>query len=415
MRTPSITLTVLLLSAVAAATPVPLEATADRAQEAKAALDAATAPEALPADGDPWALYEEAFAAASSGRDSEAMAVIGRLRMRHAGSGAAVLSFELERYIAGRQTGVLMAQNAELRERLSSAPTAAAPMRSPPAFTPATPGRTYASLGEALRDESPTTQARAELVLFQTIQGIAAFNELCYVIGCYGPWTIGANMAGAGLGLWGSLAFTSGGITQGHAQAINSGTLWGAWHGILLAGMTQVSAPVGTMMALGGQALGTVGGHYAWQALNLGSGDVGLINSAGIWTTAAMALSWFTLSPGSPNPTIFLGALLAASDLGLVGGAWLSRYMPIGRGRALVIDAGGILGGLTGAAIYALIVPNNFSGWERGLAGTALVGVVAGLGTAGWLTRDWDVAAYPIQVGVLPTNGGAQLVVSSSL
>ena len=357
---------------------------------------------------DPWALYESAVAAMAAGRDDEALSSVARLKERHPGAGVALLGAELERHILARRTGVPGPMAAELRTSLD----AGFAVPPPPPVTVEPSVKRYATLGEALRDEQPSTQSRAEFVLFQTLHGIALANEFCVVVECSDPrQNILASLLGGGLGVWGSLQFSRGGITAGHVLAIDSGTLWGAWHGIMLNNIADVSSTQGQVgMVMGGQLLGTVGGHLLWDRTRAGAGDVSLVNSAGIWTTITAALIGVTAG-WSPSDRARRITYLAASDVGLVGGAFLSKYLPMGRGRSLVIDAGGILGGLVGMGVYAISTSDVN---EQVLAGVALGGVLAGLGTAGWFSRDWDASSFPLQLGVAPTAGGLMLTVASA-
>ncbi len=81
-------------------------------------------------------------------------------------------------------------------------------------------------------------------------------------------------------------------------------------------------------------------------------------------------------------------SLLAAGDVGLGMGAYLATLVPdISRAQTLVIDAGGIVGGISGGGLGVLIVGSRRA--IRATAALAALGVAAGLGAAAYLTRDW--------------------------
>jgi hypothetical protein len=90
--------------------------------------------------------------------------------------------------------------------------------------------------------------------------------------------------------------------------------------------------------------------------------------------------------------------------VGLISFALLSQSMPVSRGRVLLIDAGGILGGLLGAAAVALATDDG----DPILVGAG-VGVLGGLGLATWLTSDFDAPARTgPQVTLAPTLMGRE-------
>ena len=82
------------------------------------------------------------------------------------------------------------------------------------------------------------------------------------------------------------------------------------------------------------------------------------------------------------------------------------------RGRALLIDASGVLGVLSGFGIDLLIQGEDVEAPPFFTLG--LIGMVTGLGLGVYLTDEWDVPDQPIQVGLLPLNDGAGLGFSGS-
>jgi hypothetical protein len=74
-------------------------------------------------------------------------------------------------------------------------------------------------------------------------------------------------------------------------------------------------------------------------------------------------------------------------DAGIIVGGYLATRMPeISRGQTLVIDAGGIVGGVAGGGVGVLI-SGNFEDRTTPLA--AAIGAAVGLGAAAYFTRDW--------------------------
>ncbi len=258
------------------------------------------------------------------------------------------------------------------------------------------------------RGEKPTGLARGELVGAQTLHGIVIGGEICMILECNdGRAVVAALLVGGGVGLTASLLYDSDkGMTPGHAAALNSGTVWGAWQGGALVGILEPdSAPsVGAILLvsqLGGLGLGEV----IHQTLEPTAGDVSMATSAGFWTGA---LSLFGLAANefdADSQTTF-ATILIASDLGLLAGAVASKYYPMTRSRTLVVDAGGILGALVGMGVPFLIQNEDSSAVS--IFGGAIVGTVAGLSTSYYLTRNWDAPEdLSLQLNVTPVEGGA--------
>ena len=369
---------------------------------------ASAAPTGSTEQAEAWKQYDLAFSQAAAGQDEAALQALARLQSFFPGTGAAVLGGELQRYLEGRRLGTTsVPPSAALQMRLRDfhPPVAGEP---PSVAGSTAAGKRYATLFEALHDEAPNNGSRAELVLFQTLNGIAVGLEACALgaNSCSSQAIAGATILGGAAGAGLSLLYSSGGVTAGQALAVDSGTGWGAWHAGAAWLLSGANSGQGlAVMLMLGQVGGAVAGHFAWSGLNLSSGDMSLMNSAGLYATAVVALTSIALDARWPGQT-WAAALLVAGDAGLVGGYFLSRAYPMSRGRTLVMDAGGLLGGLLGAGVSFLF---NLSP-----AGGGLVGGLGGVALAGYLTRDWDISSVPLQVGFAPTqHGGGQLVLSS--
>lgn len=327
-----------------------------------------------------WSMYADAYEATLEGEPAEAERLLERLKQRFPGHEA-----------TKRAERALSLTNQ--RDGRASLP----------------PGE----LGQALRHESPLALARAELAILQTFNGIAAGLEVCGLLECADarPYVVSA-MLGGGAGLAASLYLSRDGITQGHTLAVNSGATWGAVHAGLLSLSLSTTTRTTSGMLLAGQLGGTALGHFLWGALHPGAGDVSLMNSGAIW---ALVLNLLVQSAAQVNLSsgAYWGAMIAAVDIGLIGGGVLASYMPMSRSRTLVIDAGGILGMLLGFAINTLVSGTRPS--DRSFFGLGAVGAVGGLVGATLLTRNWDLDALPpAQMSVLPTEGGVALMAGMS-
>jgi hypothetical protein len=261
---------------------------------------------------------------------------------------------------------------------------------------------------QLVRGEKPTGLARGELVAAQTLHGIAIGGEICLILECNdGRAVVGLLLVGGGLGLTASLLYDSDkGMTPGHAAALNSGTVWGAWQGGALIGIMEPdSTPtVGATLLL--SQLGGLGlGEVLHQTLEPTAGDVSMATSAGFWT-GVLAFFGHAANKFDGDSRTTFATILIASDLGLLAGAVASKYYPMTRSRTLVVDAGGILGALVGMGVPFLIQNEDSS---PGLIfGGAIVGTLAGLGSSYYLTRNWDAPEdLSLQLNVTPVEGGA--------
>jgi hypothetical protein len=257
--------------------------------------------------------------------------------------------------------------------------------------------------------EKPTKGARAELALYQTIHGIAVGIEVCIVIECdEATAVVLLPLVGAGAGLVGALSFSGDGITPGHRSLINSGTSWGAFNGAMMLGIADVDdAQVAGLTLLAGQGLGIAAGEVLWHTLSPKQGHVALANSAGIWS-GVLTLLTFGATDADLEADAALGTILAAVDAGLVIGGVVSSRYPMSRSRSLIIDSGGVLGYLGGFGTAVLIAGDP----DQQLAfGSALGGVVLGLGAATFFTRDWDDKPgsddTTTRAMLMPVRGGA--------
>lgn len=259
------------------------------------------------------------------------------------------------------------------------------------------------------RDVDPSGLARAELVVVQTLHGIGVGTEVCLIADCRDPRAFGALLTlGGGIGLAISIVVTADGITPGHTAALNTGTLWGAWQGGALIGVSRSDDEqvIGAGL-LAGQLVGLGAGELIWRLTRASAGDVSLASSAGMWS-GLFTLFIFAATEFDSQQEVVFGTLLAVSNAGLLGGILLTRLIPMERGRVLVIDGGGVVGGLLGAGTALLIGGDDIE--PSLLFGLTSAGMAVGLGAATFLTRGWDVELPPVQVGLLPAPGGGAVV-----
>jgi hypothetical protein len=237
----------------------------------------------------------------------------------------------------------------------------------------------------AIREE-PSASANAELALFQTLHGLTLGVELCIVLQCDEAGAgVGLSLAGGTLGALVSLKAV-GEITSGQRALLNSGTTWGAFNALMMiiAG-DPVLAETITLGLIGGQTAGLGAGALLFDRRPT-AGQVALANSGGQWGAVLMGL---TLVAASAEPTggEISMSLLVAADVGIGMGAYLATLRPdISRAQTLVIDAGGIVGGVGGGGLGVLI---SGSIGDRSTAAMAALGVAAGLGAAAYFTRNW--------------------------
>lgn len=259
--------------------------------------------------------------------------------------------------------------------------------------------------------EGPSKGARASLTVVQTLHGITQGILLCEISNCQdGRAYVAVSLLGGGAGAAISLLATRSGLTQGQAAAINSGTVWGFGYGLASIGSFDLDGDSSTGAVMAG-ALGFTGlGILVAEFARPTAGQVSLANSGGLWAGVVAGLLLGTQSHGDTRA--FFGIEQGVVGAGLITFALVSRHLDISRGRVLLIDAGGILGGLMGLSALFLVLDDDHG--DALLVGTA-VGVLAGLGTATFLTRDFDAPDNTPAVSVVPAamgrHGGMGLAV----
>lgn len=267
------------------------------------------------------------------------------------------------------------------------------------------------SLRRAAPAEATTRAARAELVVVQTLHGMTQGLLLCAAADCDGSQTVaGAALAGAGVGAGVSLLASRAGVRPGQALAVNSGSAWGLYYGAMGSELFDTQSDNDPMTAAVSGLAFTGAGALVGYLARPTAGQVSMVNSGGLWATVVASLLLET--DDSLDASQSAGLRMAATTGGLVGLGVLARSEPQSRSRMLFIDAGGVLGGLLGAATVLLL---DQDAGDALLVG-ASVGIGAGLGTAAVLTREVDVPELPEEAGGLSAapfvgRGGGGLAV----
>jgi hypothetical protein len=195
---------------------------------------------------------------------------------------------------------------------------------------------------------------------------------------------------GAGLGL--SIAATSNfQLSVGEAYTIITGLDYGSFNGALWAGGLDMSdkGVVGATVATSIAA--TSVGVLVANAKSPSAGDIELVRSGLLWGTIGGFLATAAIGPSitsdiSAQSVFKLAAL--SMDAGFVTGVALANYFNLSKNRVLLIDAGGLAGGLAGAGIAWLIAGTDSNG--QAIAGAALGGMVGGIAVAAYATRNLD-------------------------
>jgi hypothetical protein len=252
--------------------------------------------------------------------------------------------------------------------------------------------------------ETASRGARAELALFQSLHGIALGIEACLALECdSGQAYLGIALAGGAIGA--VVALNLDDLTSGERALLNSGTAWGAVNaGLLLtAKQSGLGVQEASLTLIAGQTAGLLTGAALFK-LHPTAGQVGLANSGGVWVGVLTELMVAVTGAHLDQSEQAITALIAI-DAGIAGGAYLaSRWPVISRAQTLVIDAGGIVGTVGGAALGVIIAGN---GSDRTIPALAAVGTVAGLGAAAYFTRDWnDGGAGSLHGYVAPPEHG---------
>ncbi|QSQ11247.1 hypothetical protein [Myxococcus landrumensis] len=231
--------------------------------------------------------------------------------------------------------------------------------------------------------------ATASLMVVQTLHGATQGILLCAIADCSSQGYATSAMLAAGLGATSAALLAQGGITSGQAASVNSGTVWGLWFGISsIYGFNMDGERALATAMIGGLAFTGIGALVA-TTIQPTSGQVSMVNSGGLWAGVVTALFLGSLNDVGTEKMFIAG--MAASSAGILGLSFLAQDLPVSRGRILLIDAGGILGGLLGASTMFMFTQND----DDAIVFSAGLGAVGGLALVTYLTRDFDGPGLP--------------------
>ncbi|WP_163989632.1 hypothetical protein [Pyxidicoccus caerfyrddinensis] len=252
-------------------------------------------------------------------------------------------------------------------------------------------GRLAQAAVSELGPEGRSDGGLAAMTVVQTLHGAAQGILLCAIAECGNQGYAAASLVGAGAGAAATLLLArEDGVTSGQAAVINSGTIWGFWFGVSSLAALDLHGDDALAAAMLGGASFTGLGILLATTVRPTSGQVSMANSGGLWAGVVMALLLATSD--SDDSQKFFAVELGATAVGIASFAVVSTQVPVSRGRMLIIDAGGILGGLLGAT--ATFVAAGDDAEDSILVGSA-AGVLGGLGLAAYLSRDFDVRDAP--------------------
>jgi hypothetical protein len=236
------------------------------------------------------------------------------------------------------------------------------------------------------------------------------------------PYGVGL-IAGPGLGLLGSLMYTSAyPITSGQTAAYRWSLIWLSWQAYVLQELTgigadeycyddgaggvycydEISAGARFGALVAGGAAG-IGAGLALTRLHLPPGDVALVQDASAWGTAFGAAFSVLLSPdGNPSDDAVFTWMAAAGNGALAGAIPIARAWQPSVGRVRLITICGVAGGLVGLGLDLIGEVDD----EKAAIAIPTLGAAAGLATGVVLTagRNTSAAGAPA-----PMDGGALL------
>jgi hypothetical protein len=256
-------------------------------------------------------------------------------------------------------------------------------------------------LGES-RGPSIDRSGRAELAVDATLFGLWTGIALS-IIGELDRASLLVTSATAGLGLGASLWLTrQGRITSGAASLVGTGIMFGTFDGALVAALANLETKPALGVTLGAGAAGLLAGAVVGSQTDVTSGSVALATAGGYLGTFLAGMALYAFDVGGRVPAA--AALLAGANVGLLGGGVWASQVRVSRGRVLLCELGGLLGGLAAGGVVALAAHDGTR--REPIAAALTAGVLAGTGLAIHLTRNFDAKedeAHPAVSLALPT------------
>lgn len=247
---------------------------------------------------------------------------------------------------------------------------------------------------------------RRQLLVYSAIGGSAAGGFLG-AASTNGGLILGGLAAGGAAGFLGTYFGTSKDIPLGTSSlTITSSLVGGSAAGA--ASLIVTDDPQRVLPAIGGGLiLGAGVGYYAGKRTRIRPGDAAVINSGALWggVTGALFVGSF-----DADQKVGAGIVLSGLAMGTLGGAVMTRYFTVSRGRAALIDVGGTVGIFVGIAIENVVTQaaeaDTQSARER-TSNYSLGGMAAGLILAGVLTRNMDAPNLSVSPVLGKTSAGA--------
>jgi hypothetical protein len=158
-----------------------------------------------------------------------------------------------------------------------------------------------------------------------------------------------------------------------------------------------------------GLIVGAGVGYYAGSRTHITPGDAAVINSGAIWGTATGTL--FAVSFEADNKTSS-GLVLSGLGMGTLGGVLVTRYFHVSRGRAALIDVGGIIGTLVGYGTHGVVSDQTSAAGSSAAsqANYTIGGMISGLLVAGVLTRNMDAPKLAVTPTLSKTQAGTTTI-----
>jgi len=255
---------------------------------------------------------------------------------------------------------------------------------------PGTPAAAEAELTlTASRSQNLERSGRASLIAFSTLYGGWLGVAVPAAFGANEPEPFGAGLLiGAPLGFFASKAIVDRyPMSSGQATLTGFGARWGTWQGIgwrevLGIGSRTDEAPF-TAGIVGGLA-GLVTGGLLAQKLHPSHGAATMVELGSLWG------GWYGLAGAVvadvQEDNAALTWALMGSNVGLVASALAARSWEMGAGRARIISAAGLAGGVAGLGLDLLMNVDDETVAVLIPTVTSALGLVAG----GFMTQRFD-------------------------
>lgn len=242
------------------------------------------------------------------------------------------------------------------------------------------------------------TGSRVELQVWSTLYGLWLGVAVPAALGAEGtePYGVGLLLGGPGGFFAGRRLANARTLSEGQVRAITFGGTWGTWQGF---GLTEVldwgettectsfgcyETGSNAQELFGGMILGGLTGIATGAVLArrpISPGLATTVNFGALWGT------WFGVATGvllDLEGDDHLASTLVGGDAGLLAAALLGPGWELSRSRARLISIAGVIGGLAGAGLDLLLMPDD----EKVAVGIPLATSILGLGVGAMATGD---------------------------